>query len=95
MTYHNILVSICALSHLLWNVLKASGAMNESVMEDTLPLTTECSHWIVTMSIMSMPTCIAQADGCAKFSYIYQRPNVGLLMVYIFCIVMLCSGLDA
>ena len=67
MTYFNILASICAISHLLWNVLIASSAMNEPVMADTLPLTTECSHWIVTMSIMSLPTCIAQTDGCAKF----------------------------
>ena len=60
-------VSICAASHLLWNVLIGSGAMNEPVMADTLPFTTECSHWIVTMSVMSLPTCIAQTDGCAKF----------------------------
>ena len=30
-----------------------SGAMNEPVMADTLPLTTECSHWIVPMSMMT------------------------------------------
>ena len=60
-------VVICVLSHtlILWNVLIAidSGAMNEPVMADTLPLTTECSHWIVPMSMMSMPACIALTDG--------------------------------
>ena len=57
-------VAICVLSHtlILWNVLIANGAMNEPVMADTLPLTTECSRWIVPMSMMSMPGCIAQAD---------------------------------
>ena len=74
---HLCIVSICAISHLLWNVLIASGAMNEPVMADTLPFTTESSHWIVTMSIMILPTCIAQTDGCAVY-YTHQRPNVGL-----------------
>ena len=50
--------------------------MNEPVMAETLPLTTECSPWIVPIPIMSMPTCIAQADGRAKFCYTHQRPNV-------------------
>ena len=66
---------IIACSHILWNVLIGSGAMNEPetfgyarlVMADTLPFTTEFSHWIVTISIMSLLTCIAQTDGCAKF----------------------------
>ena len=62
-------VGIHVLSHtlILWNVLIASGTMNEPVMADTLPLTTECSPWIVTMSMNSMPTCIAQTDGRAMF----------------------------
>ena len=38
-------------------------------------LYTECSPWIVPMSIMSMPTCVAQTDGPAKFCYTHQRPN--------------------
>ena len=55
-------VHICAFSQLLLNVLIASGAMNEPVITDTLPLTIECSHWIATMSMMSTPACIAQTD---------------------------------
>ena len=39
-----------------------SGAINEPVMADTLPLTTKRSHWIVPLSMMSMPACMAQAD---------------------------------
>ena len=40
----------------------------------------DCAYY---MSIMSMPTCVAQTDGCAKFCYTHQRPNVGLLMVHV------------
>ena len=55
---------MCAISH--FNTMECfdsyTGAMNGPVMADTLPPTTECSHWIVTMSVMSMPACIAQTD---------------------------------
>ena len=68
--------------------------MNESVMADTLPLTTECSPWIVPMSIMSLLACIAQTDGRAKFCYMrHQRPKIGLLIVCMSCIVILFPGL--
>ena len=93
MLVHLCVVSTCAISHLLWNVLIASGAMNEPVMADTLPLTTECSQWIVTIkSVMNLPTCIAQTDECAVCGT-HQMPNVGQLMVYMSCIVILCPGL--
>ena len=42
-----------------------SGAMNTHVSlswQTLSSLTTEYSHWIVTMSMMSTPACIAQAD---------------------------------
>ena len=61
---------VCYLTHQYYgNVLITiySGAMNEPVMADTLPLTTEYSLWIVPMSMMSLSACIAQTDGLAMF----------------------------
>ena len=58
--------------------MMASGAMNESVMANTLSLSIECSPWIVHTSIMSMPTCSAQTDGHANFCYTHQSLIVGL-----------------
>ena len=66
-----VFVHVCAISHFnameCFDSYSTSGVMNEPVMADTLPLTTECSQWIVTMSMMSLPACIALTDGHAMF----------------------------
>ena len=71
--------------------------MKEPVMADTLPLTTECSHWIVTMSMMSLPACIAQTDMDLQcFAKLTKgQMYIGLLIVCMSCIVILCPGLEA
>ena len=55
---------MCAILHFITMECSDSysGAMNEPVMADILPLTTECSHWIVIMHMMTMRACIAQND---------------------------------
>ena len=51
-----VAIWLCAISH--FNTMECfdsySGAMNDLVMADTLPFTTECSYWIAPLSMVSM-----------------------------------------